>query len=105
MNNSVAIRELKNSLSRYLKMVKSGQTILVTDRSRPVAQIIPISGAALLDTDWQELIAAGSVRIPALESLAEDYFADLLQSDDEHQPLPDGVTINAVISEREESAR
>lgn len=102
MNNSVAIRELKNSLSRYLELVKGGETLVVTDRNRPVAQIIPISGAAQFDAEWQELIAAGTLCVP-LESLAEDYFADLLAGNDELQPLPDNAVTRAVTNEREES--
>jgi prevent-host-death family protein len=37
----VGIRELKNSLSRYLARVRGGETIVVTDRGRAVARIIP----------------------------------------------------------------
>jgi prevent-host-death family protein len=38
---NVGVRELKNSLSRYLKRVKDGETIVVTERGRPVARILP----------------------------------------------------------------
>jgi prevent-host-death family protein len=38
----VGVRELKSALSRYLKRVRSGETIVVTDRGRPVARIIPV---------------------------------------------------------------
>jgi prevent-host-death family protein len=37
----VGIRELKNGLSRYLKRVRRGETIVVTDRGEPVARMIP----------------------------------------------------------------
>lgn len=37
----VGVRELKNSLSRYLRRVREGETIVVTDRGRPVARIVP----------------------------------------------------------------
>lgn len=103
MNNIVAIRQLKNSLSRYLELVKSGETIVITDRSRPVAQIVPISQEAQLDSEWQGLIAAGTLRVP-LESLADNYFTDLLDNNGGPEPLPDGATVRAVTSEREESA-
>jgi prevent-host-death family protein len=39
------IAELKNNLSRYLDQVKNGESILVLDRNRPVAQIIPFQKA------------------------------------------------------------
>ncbi len=36
---SVGIRELKRSISGYLREVQSGERILVTDRKRPLAVI------------------------------------------------------------------
>lgn len=38
----VGVRDLKNGLSRYLKRVQEGETIVVTEHGQPVAQIIPI---------------------------------------------------------------
>jgi antitoxin (DNA-binding transcriptional repressor) of toxin-antitoxin stability system len=38
---SVGIRELKNKLSDYVRQVRSGETILVTDRGEVVAEISP----------------------------------------------------------------
>lgn len=37
------IGELKNNLSRYLRYVKAGDTVLVLERDQPVAQIVPLS--------------------------------------------------------------
>lgn len=39
------ISELKNSLSAYLRLVKSGESILVLDRNTPVARLVPIESA------------------------------------------------------------
>ena len=36
---SVGIRDLKNKLSQYLRMVRDGQTVLVMDRTRVIAEI------------------------------------------------------------------
>ena len=33
----VGVRELKNSLSAYLRRVKKGETVIVTERGKPVA--------------------------------------------------------------------
>jgi len=38
----VGVRELKGALSRYLKRVRAGETIVVTDRGEPIARIIPV---------------------------------------------------------------
>lgn len=36
------IRELKIHLSQYLRQVKRGENILVTERGRAIAQIVPV---------------------------------------------------------------
>ncbi len=40
------IAQLKNNLSRYLALVRKGETVRVLDRRVPVAQIVPIGEAA-----------------------------------------------------------
>ena len=40
---TVGIRNLKNSLSQYLKMVKGGERIVITDHNRIIAEIVPSS--------------------------------------------------------------
>jgi len=37
---SVGVRELKNNLSRFLRSVKSGEEVVVTDHGKPVARIV-----------------------------------------------------------------
>ena len=41
----VGSRELKTRLGSYLKRVQAGETILVTDRGEPVAELRPLSVA------------------------------------------------------------
>jgi prevent-host-death family protein len=38
---SVGLRELKNRLSEYVRKVRSGEGVLVTDRGEIVAELIP----------------------------------------------------------------
>jgi len=38
---AIGVRELKNRLSRYLKRVKAGERLVVTERGEPVAVISP----------------------------------------------------------------
>ena len=38
---SVGLRELKNRLSEYVRKVRSGEGVLVTDRGEVVAELIP----------------------------------------------------------------
>ena len=39
---TVGVRELKARLSEYLRTVKRGQTIVITDHGQPVGRIMPI---------------------------------------------------------------
>ncbi len=45
---TVGIRNLKNSLSQYLNMVKAGEKVLITDHNKIVAELIPSSGTLSL---------------------------------------------------------
>lgn len=46
---AVGVRELKNRLSEYLREVKQGERILVTDRGEVVAELRSADAAALQD--------------------------------------------------------
>jgi prevent-host-death family protein len=41
----VGVRDLKNRLTSYLKLVKEDQEVIVTERGKPIAVIQPIGGA------------------------------------------------------------
>ena len=56
---TVGIRELKNQLSEYLRRVKAGETIIVTERGKPVGQILPVQ--ANLTGRLEKLAEAGVV--------------------------------------------
>ncbi len=43
------IRELRNHLSRYLERVQAGEEIVVTDRGRAIARVLPIDGERTID--------------------------------------------------------
>lgn len=57
--HSVGTRELKNKLSEYLRRVKAGETIIVTEHGKPVGQIVPIKPTP--QERMQNLQAAGQV--------------------------------------------
>lgn len=54
----VGVRQLKNGLSAYLRRVNEGRTIVVTDRGRAVARLVPPD----LPEGLQRLIRQGRVR-------------------------------------------
>jgi prevent-host-death family protein len=37
----VGVRELKAQLSEYLRRVKAGETVIITERGRPIGRIVP----------------------------------------------------------------
>lgn len=41
-NMRVGTRELKAKLSEYLRRVKAGETIIVTERGKTIGQIVPV---------------------------------------------------------------
>lgn len=59
--SEVGIRDLKNSLSKYIDRVRDGEELIVTDRGRPVATISPVAAS---DDRLASLIASGVVRAP-----------------------------------------
>ncbi len=59
----VGVRELRNHLSRYLDRVRDGEEIVVTDRGRAIARVLPVGVERVLD----RLIAEGVVT-PAQET-------------------------------------
>ena len=67
---TVGIKELKNNLSAYLREVRTGSRVLVTDRDRVVAELHePRSGYALddpIDPRLAEWIDAGVVSLPTV---------------------------------------
>lgn len=53
------IATLKNGLSRYLKVVQTGEEVVVLDRSTPVARIVPFQAApdaASADTSGPDVL-------------------------------------------------
>lgn len=57
---TVGIRELKAKISKYLRRVKAGQTLIITDRGKPIGRIVPVTET--LNERVQRLVEAGIVR-------------------------------------------
>ena len=61
---AVGVRELKNRLSEYLRLVRSGEEILVTDRGEVIAELRqPIPRVALLYPALLEAFRQGRARV------------------------------------------
>ena len=66
---SVGIKVLKNKLSEYIRIVAQGETVLVTDRDRVVAEITPPRagrGEAVTDAVLAEAVRKGWVAPPVI---------------------------------------
>ena len=64
---AVGIKELKNSLTRYLRRCKQGEEVIVTERGNPIALIQPIKaakGAVSLEARLGRAAAQGLLTLP-----------------------------------------
>jgi prevent-host-death family protein len=64
---TVGVRELKNRLTSYLKLVKANQEMIVTERGEPIALIQPLEGAGAprsLEARLAALAAKGEITLP-----------------------------------------
>ena len=89
---AVGIKALKNRLSEYVRFAANGETVLVTDRDRVVAELGPpqpgravnVGDALLADVvrrGWLRPAIAPSETLPARKPVAR--LAELLQELDE----------------------
>jgi prevent-host-death family protein len=60
--DQVGVRELRQNLSVYLRRVKAGETLEVTEHGQTVARLIPQPAATL--SPLQRLIAEGRATAP-----------------------------------------
>jgi len=70
MQRTIGARELKTRLGSYLRQVRGGQTIVVTDRGEPVAELRPLAESAKGDAArLQKLVALGVLSRKSREPL------------------------------------
>ncbi len=71
---SVGIKVLKKRLSEYIRLAASGETVLVTDRDRVVAEIGPpreTKSPFTADALLAEAVPAGWLTLPVLPAAGE----------------------------------
>lgn len=94
-NMRVGTRELKAKLSEYLRRVKAGETIIVTERGKTIGQIVPVKPSlekrlmALVDSgisEWNgKKYQPGK---PAAHNRASKQLSDLVIEDRDVNHLP-----------------
>ena len=70
--STVGIKELRNRLTQYLRRIKQGENLIVTERGKPIALIQPIQSAehpASLEARLARLAALGLVTLPTRKPL------------------------------------
>jgi antitoxin (DNA-binding transcriptional repressor) of toxin-antitoxin stability system len=68
---TVGARELKNKLGTYLRLVRGGARVIVTERGRPVAELRAlVPEASDVEVRLQRLAADGLVTPPSRPDLA-----------------------------------
>ena len=88
---SVGVRELRQDASKVLALVKSGESVIVTEWGKPVAEIRPIKNTTL-----QDLIDAGIIT-PAKNKFNPKIFNPA--------PNTDGRSLVAILLKDREEAR
>ena len=77
---SVGLKVLKNKLSEYVRLVANGETVLVTDRDRVVAELVPPRpgrSPLLADAQLASAVREWVLRVHSWESAARDAVAGL----------------------------
>ena len=93
-----SITETKNHLSRLLEEVKSGSTILILDRNKPVARLVPVATDEITNSDRiTSLIRQGLASAPRQTLDLQDFL------NWKRPIMPNGVSgVQALIHEREQ---
>ncbi len=89
----ISVSQLKAKLSEQLRKVKAGETVLITERGRPIGMMTPLPPTILMD-ELTELAEAGLVR-PASEPLEPGFWKKARAAD------PAGCVRAAILEERE----
>lgn len=92
---TAAVADFRANLGAHLRSVRAGGEVLILDRGRPVARLVPVGGSEAREGRMEELIRAGQVRPPE-GSLPRDFW-DRPRLED-----PEGRMVQAILEERAE---
>ena len=92
---TTTVSQLKMSLSSYLRRVKAGEEVMVTEHGRPIARLLPLTAPAAIPEHLRDLEAQGLLK-RGTKPLPADFW-DLPRPAD-----PRGSIRAALIREREE---
>jgi len=90
---TASVSDLKARLSEYLRSVRNGDEVVVTQHGRPIARVVPKDPVAC-ETELEHLEHAGLIR-RGRGGLPDDFWTRRRMQD------PEGVLSKAVLDERE----
>jgi prevent-host-death family protein len=67
---AIGARELKTRLGTYLRRVREGRTLLVTDRGEPIAELRPLPNDKNVSAALLKLSSKRAVTLPVRKSMA-----------------------------------
>lgn len=94
-----SVSQAKNRFSALLAEVRRGETVLVTHRGKPVAQISPIDADSLIDEAAIDLIEEGIMNPPRLRLDLPSFLAA------PRPRLPDGRNASRLVAEERNEGR
>ncbi|HTM33303.1 MAG TPA: type II toxin-antitoxin system prevent-host-death family antitoxin [Vicinamibacterales bacterium] len=65
MTGTANVAQIKARLSEYLRQVKDGSEVVITERGIPVARLVPLAPDEKRATREERLIRLGALRPPA----------------------------------------
>jgi len=92
---TAGVAELKAKLSDYLKRVKAGEEVIVTERGKAIARMVPFTRSGPTPAEYEEMIRTGIIRPAKRQELPPDFW-DQMPAD------PKGSVLRALLEEREE---
>ena len=94
------VSELKAGLSKYLARVKRGEQVVITERGRPVAKLVPLPPRpeGIDEGEWERLLEMerqGRIIIPEKPGFTPEFW-NMPRGED-----PDGSVLKQLLDDRE----
>ncbi len=86
---TIGVRELRRDASRWLARVRAGESVVVTDRGRPIAKMVPMPELQ----DYETLVAEGRIAPGRGRPLSE-----VLRDLDADFPPDDGMSVSEALA-------
>jgi prevent-host-death family protein len=86
---AIGVRELRRDASRWLARVRAGEVVIVTDRGRPIAKMIPLQE----QEGYASLLAQGRIAPGSGRSMTA-----ILRDLDEDLPADEGASVSEALA-------